>query len=247
MAGRLQDKVIVITGAARGIGAETARLCVGEGARVVLGDLREGQLKEIAGELGTPAVAVPMDVTSDADWAHLILTAEEHFGRVDGLFNNAGIVDMVGLEGTSREIWDSVIAVNQTGVWLGLQAGVPALRRAGGGSIVNTSSIYGLIGGGGATAYQASKGAVRLLTKSTAVEFAAEGIRINSVHPGVINTEMVSKGVPIEAQEHLIGLTPMRRLGRPEEIAWLAVFLLSDEASYITGAEFVADGGFTAM
>jgi NAD(P)-dependent dehydrogenase (short-subunit alcohol dehydrogenase family) len=112
---------------------------------------------------------------------------------------------------------------------------------------VNTSSIYGLIGGGGATAYQASKGAVRLLTKSTAVEYATEGIRINSVHPGVINTEMVSGGVPQEAQDHLMSLTPMGRLGRPEEIGWLAVFLLSDEASYVTGAEFVADGGFTAM
>jgi NAD(P)-dependent dehydrogenase (short-subunit alcohol dehydrogenase family) len=246
MAGRLHGKVIVITGAARGIGAETARLCVGEGAKVVLGDLREGQLKEVAEELDSAAVALAMDVTSDQDWAHLIETGERHFGRIDGLFNNAGIVDMTGLEGTPREVWDSVIAVNQTGVWLGLRAAVPALRRAGGGSIVNTSSIYGLIGGGGATAYQASKGAVRLLTKSTAVEFATEGIRINSIHPGVINTEMVSGGVPIEAQEHLMGLTPMGRLGRAEEVGWMAVFLLSDEASYVTGAEFVVDGGFTA-
>jgi NAD(P)-dependent dehydrogenase (short-subunit alcohol dehydrogenase family) len=246
MAGRLEGKVILITGAARGIGAETARLCAGEGALLILGDLREGLLKEVADEIGDNAVPVLMDVTAEADWASAIEAAEQRFGRLDGLFNNAGIVDMLGLEATPREVWDSVIAVNQTGVWLGLRAAVPALRRSGGGSIVNTSSIYGLIGGGGATAYQASKGAVRLLTKSTAVEFAAEGIRINSIHPGVINTEMVSGGVPIEAQEHLIGLTPMGRLGRADEIGWMAVFLLSDEASYVTGAEFVADGGFTA-
>ena len=245
MAGRLQDKVILITGGARGIGAETARLCVGEGAKVVVADVREDQVKAVATELGSNALAIAMDVTQESDWQAAVEATEREFGRLDGLFNNAGIVDMVGLEGTTRQIWDSVIAVNQTGVWLGLQAAIPAMRRAGGGSIVITSSIYGLIGGGGATAYQASKGAVRLLAKSTAVEFAAEGIRINSVHPGVISTDMMDD-VPLEAQEFLMGLTPMGRLGRAEEIGWMAVYLLSDEASYVTGAELVVDGGFTA-
>lgn len=245
--GRLHEKTLVITGAARGIGAATARACASEGARLVLTDILDQDVKSLAKEIGEYAIAVRHDVTDPSHWADVVRIAESEFGEINGLFNNAGIVDMNGLEATQEAAWDAVISVNQTGVWRGLKAVVPALRRTGGGSIVNASSIYGLIGGGGAIAYQASKGAVRLMTKSTAVEFAKEGIRINSVHPGVIDTKMVSEGVPDEAIEHLMRLTPMGRLGRPEEIAAVVVFLLSDESSYVTGAEYVVDGGYTAM
>ena len=246
--GRLEGKVIMITGAARGIGAATARACAREGARLLIGDVLDGALGVVSKEIGDEqVVAVRHDVTKEEDWQNAVRVAEDKFGRLDCLFNNAGIVDMDGLEAAGRETWDRVISVNQTGTWLGLRAAVPALRRSGGGSIVNASSIYGLIGGGGATAYQASKGAVRLMTKSAAVEFASEGIRINSVHPGVIDTDMVSDGVSAESISQLKSLTPMGRLGQPEEIAAVVLFLLSDEASYVTGAEFVADGGYTAM
>jgi NAD(P)-dependent dehydrogenase (short-subunit alcohol dehydrogenase family) len=237
----------MITGAARGIGEATARACAREGAQLVLTDIQQEPVASLAKEIGDEAIALRHDVTNSAHWAEAIAAAQSRFSELNGLFNNAGVVDMNGLESTDQNAWDSVISVNQTGVWLGLKAAVPALRRAGGGSIVNASSIYGLIGGGGAIAYQASKGAVRLMTKSTAVEFAREGIRINSIHPGVIDTRMVSDGVPQEAIEHLMSLTPMGRLGRPEEIAAVTVFLLSDEASYVTGAEYVVDGGYTAQ
>lgn len=246
MAGRLAGKVVLITGAARGIGAATARLCAQEGAQLLLTDVLAEDVQQLAEELGDAVHAAKHDVTSGEDWASVVAAAEDRFGHLDGLFNNAGIVNMVGLEATTREVWDRILEVNQTGVWLGLKATVPALRRTGGGSIVNASSIYGLIGSGGATAYQATKGAVRLLSKTAAVEFAADGIRINSIHPGIIATPMM-KDVPPEAQEQLVALTPMGRMGQPEEIGATVVFLLSAEASFITGAEIVIDGGFTTQ
>jgi NAD(P)-dependent dehydrogenase (short-subunit alcohol dehydrogenase family) len=154
---------------------------------------------------------------------------------------------MGGVEATTEEDWQRIVDINQKGVWLGMKAAVPAMRRAGGGSIVNISSIYGLIGSGAATAYQGTKGAVRILTKTAAVEYVGENIRVNSVHPGIIATPMVTEGLPIEARNGIAELAPMKREGRPEEIAWGVLYLATDEASYVTGAELVIDGGYSAV
>ena len=244
MSGRLDNKVAVVTGAARGIGATTARFFAREGAKLLLCDVREELLAQVAAEIGGHARR--LDVTSSSDWAGAVEEAEERFGRINVLFNNAGTITNSGVEDTTEEEWSAIVAVNQTGVWLGMKHIVPAMRRAGGGSIVNTSSIFGIVGSGGATAYQATKGAVRLMTKTAAVEYAAEGIRVNSVHPGVINTSMLSEGVPPDVQEQLKAATPLGRLGEAEDVAAAVLFLASDEASFMTGAELVVDGGYTA-
>ena len=244
MSSRLDNKVAVVTGAARGIGATTARFFAREGAKLLLCDVREELLAEVAAEIGGHARR--LDVTSSSDWAGAVEEAEERFGRVNVLFNNAGTITNSGVEDTTEEEWSAIVAVNQTGVWLGMKHIVPAMRRAGGGSIVNTSSIFGIVGSGGATAYQATKGAVRLMTKTAAVQYAAEGIRVNSVHPGVINTSMLSEGVPPDVQEQLKAATPLGRLGEAEDVAAAVLFLASDEASFMTGAELVVDGGYTA-
>lgn len=250
MAGRLEGKVALITGAARGQGAAEAVLFAQEGASLVLGDVRdEGlqQLGETLSDNGYPVVTRHHDVTSEDNWAQMVSAAEESFGGLHVRVNNAGILSMAGVEDTTREIWDRIIAVNQTGVWLGLKQAIPALRRAGGGSIVNISSIYGLIGSGAAAAYQGTKGAVRILTKTAAVQYAPEGIRVNSIHPGVIDTGMVEEEVPSEFVPALLGATPLGRMGRPEEVAACALFLASDDSSFVTGSELVVDGGYTAQ
>ena len=244
MSGRLDNKVAVVTGAARGIGATTARFFAREGAKLLLCDVREELLAQVAAEIGGHARR--LDVTSSSDWAGAVEEAEERFGRINVLFNNAGTITNSGVEDTTEEEWSAIVAVNQTGVWLGMKHIVPAMRRAGGGSIVNTSSIFGIVGSGGATAYQATKGAVRLMTKTAAVEYAVEGIRVNSVHPGVINTSLLSETASRDVQEQLKAATPLGRLGEAEDVAAAVLFLASDEASFMTGAELVVDGGYTA-
>lgn len=250
MSDRLAGKVALISGAARGQGAAEAALFAAEGARLVLADLRGEQVEAVGQDLrdkGYDVVARVFDVADEDGWAAAVAVAEERFGRLDILINNAGVLDMAGVEATTRDVWDRVIAVNQTGVWLGMKLAAPAMRRAGGGSIVNISSLYGLIGSGGATAYQGTKGAVRLLTKTAAIEFAPDRIRVNSVHPGVTDTPMVAEDVPAEALTLLLAATPLQRMARAEEIAAGVLYLASDEASYVTGAELVIDGGYSAQ
>jgi cyclopentanol dehydrogenase len=247
---RLAGKTALISGAARGMGATEARLFAEEGASVVLGDVLDEEGRSVADELNQGAgpqraVYEHLDVTDAGDWSHAVAAAEGAFGALDVLVNNAGVLSMLGVEDETEEGWQRVVDVNQKGVWLGMRAAVPALRRAGGGSIVNISSLYGLIGSGGATAYQGSKGAVRIITKTAAVQYAPESIRVNSVHPGVTTTAMVEQGLPPEAREALTALTPLKREARPAEIAYGVLFLASDEASYITGAELVIDGGYS--
>jgi cyclopentanol dehydrogenase len=248
---RLKGKVALISGGARGQGAAEARLFVSEGAKVVVGDVLDAQAQQLASEISAQAssravVAIHLDVTRAADWRAAVDACVREFGGLDILVNNAGIFNMAGLEDTSEELWDSVVNINQKGVWLGMKTAVPAMRRRGGGSIVNISSVAGLTGSTGSTAYHGTKGAVRLLTKAAAVQYGPEKIRVNSVHPGLIATQMVDI-IPKEQRAAFQTMVPMRREGRPEDVANVVLFLASDDASYVTGAEFVVDGGLYAM
>ena len=248
---RLKGKVALISGGARGQGAAEARLFVGEGARVVVGDVLDNQAGALADEINKKAnarviQAVHLDVARAVDWRAAVETCEREFGGLDILVNNAGIARTGGVHDTTEEGWDEVINVNQKGVWLGMKASVPAMRRRGGGSIINISSIYGLIGSPDMAAYHGSKGAVRLLTKSAAAQYAQEKIRVNSIHPGVILTPMSQSG-PEGNLQPVIDRTPMKRAAQPEEVGWAVLFLASDEASFITGAEIPVDGGYTAV
>jgi cyclopentanol dehydrogenase len=247
MAGALQGAVALITGAAGGIGSATARRFSAEGADVVLTDIRAADCAAVADEVG--GLALEHDVTSDASWAAVVAAALERFGRLTVLVNNAGVADTSGILDQTLELWDRVIAINQTGVMLGMRHAAPPMREAGGGSIINLSSVHGLVGRPAgpksAAAYTASKGAVRLITKSAAGEFAPHGIRVNSVHPGYIDVRMV--GVEHTPERDLaLKLTALGRFGQPEEIAAAITFLASSEASYVTGSELVVDGGYTA-
>jgi len=249
MIGRLSGRVALITGAARGMGAADTRLFVAEGAHVVLADVLDVEGQQLARDLDCRkgrALYVHLDVTQAADWEKAVAAAEDTFGHLDILINNAGILNMAGVEATTEPEWQRIIDVNQKGVWLGMKAALPAMRRAGGGSIVNISSIYGLIGSGGAAAYHSTKGAIRILTKTAAAEFAPSNIRVNSIHPGLITTPMVAP-IPTDFHKQIISMGCIKREGRPEEVAYGVLFLASDESSYITGSELVIDGGYTAL
>ncbi len=248
MAGRLSGKVAIISGAAHGMGAAQAQLFAREGAKLLLGDIEIEVLKKVAAGIETEndgVIASKLDVTIEKDWEKAVSRAETAFGKIDILMNNAGIYLHKGLLDHSAEDFQRIVAVNQLGVLLGMKHVVPAMKRAGGGSIVNFSSIYGISGAGLSTAYQGTKGAVRLMTKSAAMEFVGDNIRVNSLHPGMFDTHLFEVSVPKEAWEPLIELVPMKRFGRLEEIAYPALFLASDESSFMTGAELVVDGGYT--
>lgn len=249
MTARLKGKAVIITGAAHGMGAAQARLFSREGADLFLSDIEMEPLMRTVEEieaLGGRAVSFQLDVSCESTWEAAVALAEKVFGKVDVLINNAGIYLHKGLLAHSLEDFHRIVAVNQLGVMLGMKHVVPAMKRAGGGSIVNFSSIYGLAGAGIATAYQGSKGAVRLMSKSAALEFVGDNIRVNSIHPGMFDTHLFETSVPREAWKPLIELVPMKRFGRVEEIAFPALFLASDESSFMTGTELVVDGGYTA-
>ena len=249
--GRLEGKSCLISGSAKGLGRAQARLFASEGARVAVGDILESEAARLVDELsgsGADSLLVRLDVTSEGDWSRAVDAVMEEFGALDVLVNNAGIYNRALAEDTTLEEWERVMSVNARGVFLGTKAAIPAMRRSGGGSIVNMSSVAGLVGSRTQTVYNASKGAVRLLTKSTAVQYALEGIRANSVHPGVIETDMLSEVLRNEDERATrIASTPIPRFGTPEDVAHGVLFLASDESSYVTGAELVIDGGLTAQ
>ncbi|MGY3133999.1 3alpha(or 20beta)-hydroxysteroid dehydrogenase [Bradyrhizobium sp. USDA 4501] len=237
--GRVNNKVIIVTGAARGMGAAHARLLVAEGAKVVITDILHTEGEALAAELGSSAVYVHQDVTRPEDWAKTIASAELGFGLLHGLVNNAGIVNIAPLEQFPLDRWNETLAVNLTGVFLGMQAALPAIRRAGGGSIVNISSVEGLRGSAGLHAYVASKFGVRGITKSAALEAVASCVRVNSIHPGLIASPMT------ESFDSSLFPIPLGRPAEPQEVSQAVLFLLSDESSYVTGSEIVVDGGLT--
>ncbi len=249
---RLEGKVALISGGARGMGAAEARLFAREGASVVIGDLLEEEGRRVEaqiGEAGGQALFLRLDVTSESGWINAVAAAVSRFGKLDVLVNNAGVGGDGGIvEETTVEGWDRVMDINAKGVFLGTKAAIPEMRRAGGGSFINISSIYGLVGSGGASAYHASKGAVRLLTKSTAIQYAGEGIRVNSVHPGIIDTPMTAASLADpESNRRWLAGTPLGRRGEPDDVAYGVLFLASDESSFMTGSELVIDGGWTAQ
>ncbi|MGW5734233.1 MULTISPECIES: glucose 1-dehydrogenase [Streptomyces] len=241
----LTGKTVVITGAARGLGAEAARQAVAAGASVVLTDVLDAEGEATAAELGARARFAHHDVTSEEDWRRVVELAVTEFGGVHGLVNNAGISTGQFLESESVEHFRKVLDINLTGVFIGMKSVVPAMKEAGGGSIVNISSAAGLMGLALTAGYGASKWGVRGLTKIGAVELGTARIRVNSVHPGMTYTPMTAQ-VGIEKGEGKYPNTPMGRVGEPHEIAGAMVFLLSDAASYVTGAELAVDGGWTA-
>ena len=248
--GRLDGKVAIISGGAKGQGAEEARLFAQEGAKVIIGDIldREGmQIESEIAEQGGEAKFVHLDVSSEEDWSRTVDLSMSEYGRLDILVNNAGILLMKGLEETRWQEWDNIQNINSKGVFLGSKTVIPAMRESGGGSIVNISSIAGLIGSK-FTAYGASKGLVRTLTKSVAVNHGHEGIRCNSVHPGIIETDMVSEMIGSqEGREYQLNRTPLKVIATSRDVALGVLYLASDESRYVTGSELVIDGGITAQ
>ena len=248
---RLEGKVALISGGARGQGAVEARMFAEEGASVVIGDVLDEQGRRTEAELqelGYNVTYVHLDVTSESDWDAAVRTAVSTYGKLDVLLNNAGILIRKNIEETTEEDWDRIFAVNAKGVFLGTKAAIPAMREAGGGSIINISSTAGLVGSpNGSASYTATKGAVRLFTKSTAIQHAHEGIRCNSIHPGPIETDMIADTLNDPANMALrMQRLPLGRVGKPSEIAYPAIYLASDESSFVTGSEVVVDGGTTA-
>jgi 3alpha(or 20beta)-hydroxysteroid dehydrogenase len=242
MMARFSGKVVLISGGARGQGAAEARMLVAEGARVVIGDVLEAEGRALAAELGPNAVFLRQDVTQEADWAAAVAAAEAFGAGLHGLVNNAGIYQPERLMDTDEALWQRHMQVNQLGCFLGMQAVVPGMAQTGGGSIVNISSTAGLRGSPGAIAYSSTKWALRGMTKAAAIDLAPRQIRVNSVHPGPIDTEMVKIWSNQRRAERLSQI-PLGRIGTAEDVARVVLFLLSDESGYMTGAELAVDGG----
>jgi NAD(P)-dependent dehydrogenase (short-subunit alcohol dehydrogenase family) len=238
---RLKDKVAIVTGGNQGIGRAVVDLFVKEGARVVVGDL--GEPKE---KFGSNIDGMHLDVTKEEDWNEFVKATVSLHGRIDILVNNAGILTYEPIHECTLESWNRTIAVNQTGPFLGMKHVIPTMRKQKKGSIVNISSIWGTIGAPGAAAYHASKGAVRTMTKNAALTYVDDGIRCNSIHPGITQTPMVAAQSQA-LNDLVVSGTPMKRMGKPIELAYAILYLASDEASYTTGAELYVDGGFLAI
>ena len=248
MSGRLEGKVALITGSARGQGEAEARRFVAEGAKVAITDLRDVLGEQLAAELGPDTFYRQLDVTREDDWDAAVAATVERFGKLDILVNNAGIGAFGTLEGLDLKTHHEMADINFHGVYLGMRAAKAALVATGNGAIVNISSIDGIVGVLGMTSYAGTKFAVTGMTRSAAIELGPLGVRVNSIHPGVINSPMVQDADPptLERLNQLMDMQPIKRMGEPHEIASLALFLASDEASYITGAQFVIDGGHLA-
>ncbi len=248
--GRLSGKVAIISGGARGQGAEEARLFASEGAKVIIGDILDSEGIQVESEIverGGQAKFIRLDVSIEDDWSKAVQLAISEYGKLDILVNNAGILLMKGVEDTSSEEWDYLHNINSKGVFLGSKAVISAMRESGGGSIVNISSIAGLIGSR-FSAYGASKGLVRTLTKSIAVNHGHENIRCNSVHPGIIDTDMVSEIIGSkEGRDLQLNRTPLNVIANSRDVAFGVLYLASDESRYVTGSELVIDGGITAQ
>src|SRR5215470_17247400 len=249
---RLAGRVALITGGASGMGQSEATIFAREGARVVVADILEIEARQVVDKIaagGGQARFVKLDVTSESDWQNAVKTTVTAFGKLDLLVNNAGISGTFDPDMTSTAAWDALMGVNAKGVFLGMKTGIAAMQKTGGGSIVNISSISGFVGQNAVhMAYNASKGAVRIMTKTAAVQYAKDGIRVNSVHPGFLPPMRTSKGsADPEWRAKMLRAVPMRREGRVEEVAHAVLFLASDDASYITGTEIVVDGGYLAQ
>jgi cyclopentanol dehydrogenase len=247
--GRLDGKVALITGASRGQGETEARLFAREGARVVLTDVLVDLGQQVANSIhtgGGEALFLQLDVANPDEWNEVVRHTVQTYNRFDILVNNAGIAQRGGVEDTSVEDWDRTMDINAKGVFLGMKYAIPAMLQNGGGSVINISSTSGIVGFPGGTAYHSAKGAVRLLTKVAAAEYAKRGVRVNSIHPGLIETPMTDN-MAASRMQLLLERTPMGRKGTPMEIAYGVLFLASDESSFMTGAELVIDGGMTAV
>ncbi|MFT5449490.1 MAG: NAD(P)-dependent dehydrogenase (short-subunit alcohol dehydrogenase family) [Gammaproteobacteria bacterium] len=254
MAGRLEGKVALVTGGASGIGAETSRVYAREGAKVAIADVNDKAGRGIAKEMGDAAFYAHLDTRAEDEWQAVVKQVVDTYGRLDILVNSAGVggrrPDGTGvpkIEEQDLEDWNRVMDVNSTGIFLGMKTVIPEMRKAGGGSIINISSIHGLVGSANNVAYHASKGSVRLATKGAALQYAAENIRVNSVHPGIVTTP-INQDVNNDPELSVprLAKTPMARFGQPIDIANGCLFLASDESGWMTGAELVIDGGYTA-
>jgi 3(or 17)beta-hydroxysteroid dehydrogenase len=246
---RLAGKVALVSGAASGMGRSEAEIFAREGAKVIVADVLEAEGKQVADKIGGAARFVKLDVTSETEWDAAVKAAVSAFGKLDVLVNNAGISGTYDSDMLSSVAWDKVMSINAKGVFLGMKHVIPLMKQAGGGAIVNISSISGFVGQDGVhMAYNASKGAVRIMTKTAAVQFAPDGIRVNSVHPGFMPPMRTSKtSADPTWRAKMLAAVPMKREGRVEEVAHAVLFLASDEASYITGTELVVDGGYLAV
>ena len=247
---RLEERVALVTGAASGIGAATAHRLAAEGAAVMLTDIQDDAGELVAKDIvdhGGRASYLHHDVSSEEEWTTAVTRTLETYGRLDILVNNAGMGDLATIEETTLEDWQHTIGIDQTGVFLGMKTAAAALKESGHGSVINISSIFGTSGGFGTSpAYHAAKGAVRTLTKNIALHWATDGVRVNSIHPGFIDTPILDQVKGTEFEKVMIDLTPLARLGRPEEIAAGVAYLASDDAAFVTGSELYIDGGFIA-
>ncbi len=249
---RLEGKAAFISGGARGMGEVEAKLFAKEGAKVAIGDVLDDEGRKVEAEInetGGECIFLHLDVTSESSWQDAIAATVARFGKLDVIVNNAGVSAISMVEETTEEDWDRVMDVNAKAVFLGTKVAIPEMRKAGGGSIINISSQLGLVGTDRSSPqYQASKGAVRLLTKATAIQYAKEGIRANSVHPGPVLTPMTAarRAIP-EDREVMLSRIPLGRYGESEDIAYGVLYLASDESSFVTGSELVIDGGWTAQ